>query len=171
MRNDIQMKNPGWLFPTIILLVSFCSCYPPGIVDDGNSSALYFARMDSVSTLFTGQIKEVQDVIAGLTGRLNDIGVRLVVLEQTHIQTQSDSVLVSWGRNTEQDLAGYKLYWGVDVGRGITLNQDTLVWGEAQGLVLETPGLYGFAVAAFDSSGNESMLSDTVFFCRGSDHV
>ena len=163
------MKKTAWLFllPVISSIIFFVSCFSPAIVDDSKDSVLYAAKLDSMSALFTDQIKEVQDVIAGLTGRLEDIGVRLIVLEQIHIQTQPGSVLVSWGRNTEQDLAGYKLYWGVDEGRGIVLDQDTLVWEEAQELVLEAPGLYGFAVAAFDSSGNESVMSDTVFFCRG----
>ncbi|HPI92782.1 MAG TPA: PKD domain-containing protein [Deltaproteobacteria bacterium] len=68
------------------------------------------------------------------------------------------SLQVSWSANSEDDLAGYKLYYGtqsntygqtVDVG-----NATTYTIGSVQ-----TGSTYYVAVSAYDSSGNESDLS------------
>lgn len=71
------------------------------------------------------------------------------------------SVLVLWQPNTEPDLAGYRIYYGlssrdyqqvVDVGKRIEHVIDNLLPGNK----------YYFAVTAYDSSGNESVFSDEV---------
>lgn len=70
------------------------------------------------------------------------------------------TVLVSWNPNTEEDLAGYRLYVGtasgqygepVDVGN---LTEHTMQIAPQYGTT------YYFAVTAYDTSGNESGYSD-----------
>ena len=70
---------------------------------------------------------------------------------------------LTWTANTETDLAGYYLYWKsgvqafdnarrVDVGKVITYNLDTI------------PVNNDLALTAYDTSGNESLFSDSIFF-------
>lgn len=72
---------------------------------------------------------------------------------------------LSWDANTEDDLAGYKLYFGtapgkygppVDVGKTATPLAPSHILNLAQD---ET---YFFAVTAYDTSGNESGFSNEV---------
>ena len=71
------------------------------------------------------------------------------------------SVNVSWDSNSENDLAGYRIYYGtlsrnydqlVDAGNRITY--------QINGLSQETR--YYFTVTAYDTAGNESAFSDEV---------
>jgi len=79
-------------------------------------------------------------------------------------QTKIPYVLGTWNKNTEQDLAGYKVYWGtssrdydsvIDVGKNNnTVLSDTLLYDIS----------YYFAVTAYDTAGNESEYSEQVIF-------
>jgi hypothetical protein len=71
------------------------------------------------------------------------------------------SAVVSWGVNTETDLAGYKVYWGMasgnyanvsDVGLNTSKQIDSLADGTT----------HFFAVKAYDTSANESEFSTEV---------
>lgn len=72
----------------------------------------------------------------------------------------ASTIRVSWDANTETDLAGYKVYYGttptpsqgVDVGKVLTYDITNI-----------TPAVgtnYYVAVTAYDTSGNESVLSN-----------
>ncbi len=79
----------------------------------------------------------------------------------------SNSVILTWEAPTSRvdgtpliDLAGYYVYYGdfsrnyttrIDVGKVLTFRMDDL-----------RPGLYFFAVTAYDSSGNQSLFSNEV---------
>ena len=68
------------------------------------------------------------------------------------------NVRTSWSSNTESDLAGYKLYYGVGSRNyGSSLNVGNVTSYVVTGL---SAGTYYFAVTAYDSSGNESGLSN-----------
>ena len=73
---------------------------------------------------------------------------------------QAATINVSWNPNTEEDLAGYRLYVGeasgqygepVDVGN---------VTGHVMEITPEYGATYYFALTAYDTSGNESGYSD-----------
>ena len=72
---------------------------------------------------------------------------------------QAATINVSWNPNTEEDLAGYRLYVGeasgqygepVDVGN---------VTGHVMEITPEYGATYYFALTAYDTSGNESGYS------------
>ena len=73
----------------------------------------------------------------------------------------ADSVSISWDRNLEEDLAGYKVYFGmlpgaytetIDVGYVTTYTVSDLVPGET----------YFFALTAYDVFANESNYSTEI---------
>ncbi len=73
---------------------------------------------------------------------------------------QAATVQVTWNPNTEEDLAGYRLYVGqasgqygepVDVGN---------VTGHVMEIIPQHGATYYFALTAYDTSGNESGYSD-----------
>ncbi|GEM_PF-5225831 len=68
-----------------------------------------------------------------------------------------DNILLTWQNNTEQDLAGYRIYYGTesrDYGLPVSVNTNQYI---VPGL--DTGVLYYFAVTAIDISGNESGYS------------
>lgn len=73
----------------------------------------------------------------------------------------AESITVSWNRNTEPDLAGYKVYYGTSSGHHSEVIDVGLVtrW-VVDGLQPTTK--YYFVVTAYDSSGNESEPSEEV---------
>ncbi len=73
---------------------------------------------------------------------------------------QAATVQVTWNPNTEEDLAGYRLYVGQASGQyGAPVDV-----GNVTGHVMEITPQYGatyyFALTAYDTSGNESGYSD-----------
>lgn len=72
---------------------------------------------------------------------------------------QAATVQVTWNPNTEEDLAGYKLYHGTASGQ----YGEPVDVGNVTGHVMEiTPqhgATYYFALTAYDTSGNESGYS------------
>ena len=73
---------------------------------------------------------------------------------------QAATINVSWNPNTEEDLAGYRLYVGEASGQ----YGEPVDVGNVTGHVMEiTPqhgATYYFALTAYDTSGNESGYSD-----------
>ena len=77
----------------------------------------------------------------------------------------------AWDANTEPDLAGYKVHWGlsstipftdeVDVGNVLTHQLTDLVEGTT----------YFFAVTAYDTEGNESAYSDILEYTIAAERV
>ncbi len=96
--------------------------------------------------------------------RASILGILLLLLgwaAGSHAQKKDFSVVVLWEPNKEEDLAGYRVYYGtasrnysqvIDVGR----QTNCLVRG------LEGKTRYYFAVTAYDYSGNESDFSKEV---------
>ena len=70
------------------------------------------------------------------------------------------TVQVTWNPNTEEDLAGYRLYYGAASGQ----YGEPVDVGNVTGHVMEITPEYGatyyFALTAYDTSGNESGYSD-----------
>ena len=70
-------------------------------------------------------------------------------------------VTLEWDANTEQDLAGYTIYQGTS-SRNYDASMDIGNWISATIANLEDNETYYFAVAAYDTDGNESGYSDEV---------
>lgn len=67
------------------------------------------------------------------------------------------SVLLSWGANTESDLAGYEVYYGTSSGQyGAAINVGKVTSYTVSGL---NSGTFFFALKAYDTSGNRSGFS------------
>ena len=92
--------------------------------------------------------------------RVRTLGILigLLLLLGVPMAAQADSVSLTWNPNTEEDLAGYKVYVGtmpaaytdvIDVGHVTTYTIFDLVPGET----------YFFAVTAYDIFANESNYS------------
>lgn len=86
----------------------------------------------------------------------------LLLLIPTVLLSQDEvSVTVSWNPNTESDLAGYKVYYGL-------ASRDYVEPVDAGNVTeIKIPGFlrgktYFFAVTAYDHAGNESEFSDEV---------
>ena len=74
---------------------------------------------------------------------------------------QAATVQVSWNANTEEDLAGYNVYYGTSSGQ----YGEAITTADTSQLLTLTPDIgttYYFAVTAFDTSGNESDYSEEV---------
>ena len=92
--------------------------------------------------------------------RLFLLGIILFFIHS--IEAWCDStIIVTWHPNKESDLAGYKVYYGrafryfehwIDVGMTTEYTMSAL----------QDTGLFYFAVTAYDSTGNESRLSNVV---------
>jgi len=102
--------------------------------------------------------KYPRKVIQSLTLFVLVLGLALIVPAGT---VHSAQVTLAWDRNTETDLAGYKVYYGtgsrvynwfIDVGNATTCT----VTGLADG------STYYFAATAYDGSGLESVYSSEV---------
>jgi len=75
-------------------------------------------------------------------------------------------VTLAWDANVETDLAGYKVYWGSasrTYGAPVTVGLVTTYKVEG----LTTPGVYYFAVTAYNAAGQESGYSNEVVLQPG----
>ena len=70
-------------------------------------------------------------------------------------------VLVSWQPNKENDLKGYKIYFG---NRPFTYNNEVNVGNSIENIIenLETNKFWYFTATAYDTAGNESIKSEEV---------
>lgn len=87
------------------------------------------------------------------------IGI-LAALLLVSVLAQAAQVQITWSPNTETDLAGYKVYYGTAPGQYSAPITVTTTSYTFQGATDKTT--YYVAVSAFDTSGNESALSDEV---------
>jgi len=85
--------------------------------------------------------------------------------------TNTGTATLSWNANTESDLAGYRIYYGIsprtdkcppggypgkiDIGKTDTPDKPTYTLKE-----LENGKTYYFSISSYDTSGNESCFSD-----------
>ena len=91
------------------------------------------------------------------------LGAALLAVILTGSTYAQSSVTLAWDPDTDNTVAGYRLYEGVvsrtytnviDVGNAATVTVSNLVWGVT----------YYFAVTAYDTNGEESALSDEISF-------
>jgi len=77
---------------------------------------------------------------------------------------QAATVTLAWDPNTESDLAGYKLYYGSSPRTQAPYTQTVVINDKAatSWQVTLDPGVYYFALTAFDTAGNESGFSNEV---------
>jgi len=82
--------------------------------------------------------------------------------KQKTIHSQAISgILVRWDQNTEDDLAGYRVYWGF-----ASRQYDSSLTVYTNHFLKESfrdSAVYYFAVTAFDTANNESGYSDEVW--------
>jgi len=70
------------------------------------------------------------------------------------------TIQVNWNPNTEEDLAGYRLYVGTASGQYGEPVDVGNVTGHVMEITPEHGATYYFALTAYDTSGNESGYSD-----------
>ncbi len=75
--------------------------------------------------------------------------------------SNTGSVTLSWSANGENDLAGYKIYFGTSSGNYTASGSPTVIGRVTSYTVtgLQRNTTYFFALSAYDSAGNESALS------------
>jgi len=71
---------------------------------------------------------------------------------------------VSWDASPELDVAGYKLYWGLESRVYNSFKETPITKIELPLSLFEREKTYFFAVTAFDNYGNESTFSEEVAF-------
>ena len=77
---------------------------------------------------------------------------------------EADTVTLGWNRNTETDLAGYRLHYGNSPRAQATYSQTVPInnkYATSRELTLPD-GVYYFALTAVDLAGNESGFSNEV---------
>ena len=89
------------------------------------------------------------------------IGVLGIIL-LCFLNSNAGELKVEWQPNTEADLAGYKVYYGIS-SRNYTSITDVGLTTSYVVSNLEVGHNYYFAVTAYDTAGNESAFSEEVF--------
>ena len=78
----------------------------------------------------------------------------------------SDSTVpvLNWAANVESDLAGYRVYYGLQPGvySGLQTVLQPLTTRTFTMLELAADGLWNFAISAYDTTGNESAKTAAV---------
>lgn len=92
--------------------------------------------------------------------RIKSIVIAIFIVALYAVAAGAAQIQVTWDANTETDLAGYKVYFGTAPGQYSTPVTVTAPSYTLQGVTDKTT--YYVAVSAFDTSGNESALSDEV---------
>lgn len=78
------------------------------------------------------------------------------------LNASAEGLVLSWNANTESDLAGYKIYYGVtssNLGTVVDVGKVTTYTITVNPAVTTT---YYAVITAYDKSGNESVKSDVV---------
>ncbi|MBA3961902.1 MAG: fibronectin type III domain-containing protein, partial [Chthoniobacterales bacterium] len=75
---------------------------------------------------------------------------------------EAESVTIQWAQNPEQDIASYRLYYGVTSGNYTNQIDVLTTTATASGLAIDTK--YFFAVTAFDTDGLESQKSTEIAY-------
>jgi hypothetical protein len=99
-------------------------------------------------------------------GGADDRNVEIEWIELKQLTTQTPvektTFTLTWNKNTEKDLKGYKVYWGSssrNYSNNISVGIDTTY----QSKKILSPGfMYFFTVTAFDTSNNESGYGNEV---------
>ena len=113
------------------------------------------------TTIKTSNFRAALKQRMGMTSKRTAILPLLFLVFITVPLAYSGSLIATWDANTESDLAGYKLFYGVesnnytktiDLGDTTSYQANNLTVGET----------YFFVVTAYDSSGNESAPSTEV---------
>ena len=76
----------------------------------------------------------------------------------------SYAVTLAWDANSEEDLAGYRIYWGTD-SRVYQFVEDV---GNTLQTTLDIPTGSYIAATAYDTDGNESAYSDEILYAQNS---
>lgn len=87
------------------------------------------------------------------------LGILIFFIFLSNVILMAGSVTVSWDRNTEADLAGYRVYYGTEsrnYSTNIDVGLDTFTVIEN----LQAGVAYYFAVTAYDTANNESDFSE-----------
>jgi hypothetical protein len=86
------------------------------------------------------------------------------ILSSMATLAEADPVILEWNRNTESDLAGYRLYYGNSPRAQTSYTQTVPINNkDATAWELSLPGgVYYFALTAVDLVGNESGFSSEV---------
>ena len=89
---------------------------------------------------------------------------KLIVFLLLIMVSQAMPLTLAWDANTENDLAGYKIYWGPESRNYSNMIQLGLVTSYQIDNDLDINQDHYFAVTAYDQAGNESSYSDELFF-------
>jgi len=90
-------------------------------------------------------------------------GVVAASVENPETTPPSQEIDLSWSINTEQDLAGYRVYRSETQGqRGSLVTQDLLLSPAYRDTSLASGHQYWYSVTAVDLAGNESAASPQV---------
>ena len=113
----------------------------------------YFFRVSSVDTLGNESIKSKE---------------LAVIFKKDTLSRKKINVIISWYPNSENDLAGYRVYRGGKIGsHDFTIDVGNVVsWNDS----IFCDFTYYYAVTAYDTANNESALSEEAmadFVCSG----
>ncbi len=87
----------------------------------------------------------------------------LIIMSLPHYALAADmEVTLEWDANTEEDLAGYRLYDSTESGVYGTIPKAAIPAGTETVTVTVPDGLVYFVLTAFDEAGNESGYSNEV---------
>ena len=75
-----------------------------------------------------------------------------------------NAVTLAWDANSEEDLAGYRIYWGT----GSRVYQFVEDVGNTLQTTLDIPTGSYIAATAYDTDGNESAYSDEILYTQNS---
>ena len=106
-------------------------------------------------------INSITTVVIVMKSRLAKfVAVAAIFSFVTGAFAETRSVTLSWDANSEQDIAGYKVYWGTASGVYDQFNDVSQTTAPVSDLTVGVR--YYFAVTAYDLSGLESGYSDEV---------
>ena len=128
----------------------------PGSVDLTQIKTIYFGQGFADNSLHLVFIDEIRMVANG------DIDITPPAVPTGLAASPSNtSIKLSWNPNTETDVSGYRIYrsnsGSYDI-IGFTSNSDTS-YSDNTGI---PPKTFSYKISAYDLSGNESVLSDSV---------
>ena len=148
-----KIEKNTWMKVSIPLSVFVLN---PGSVDLTQIKTIYFGQGFADNSLHLVFIDEIRMVANG------DIDITPPAVPTGLAASPSNtSIKLSWNPNTETDVSGYRIYrsnsGSYDI-IGFTSNSDTS-YSDDTGI---PPKTFSYKVSAYDLSGNESVLSDSV---------
>ena len=148
-----KIEKNKWMKVSIPLSVFVSN---PGSVDLTQIKTIYFGQGFADNSLHLVFIDEIRMVANG------DIDITPPAVPTGLAASPSNtSIKLSWNPNTETDVSGYRIYrsnsGSYDI-IGFTSNSDTS-YSDNTGI---PPKTFSYKISAYDLSGNESVLSDSV---------